>query len=118
MPNKRKRVDGEAKELGKDKCPNQGDGDRDGRDNRAAPSLQEKENYDDHDQDGFRQRLEHFADRFADGARRIKCHLIFQSHGETLGQLLDPRSARRGAPASALALESCITPRPMASTPL
>ena len=44
------RVDGEAEELHEGEGADQGDGDRDGRDERAAPVLQEDEDHQ-HDQD-------------------------------------------------------------------
>ena len=82
------RIDGEAEKLGEDKRSHKRNRNGDGRNNRAAPSLQEKENHDDHDQDGFRKRLEHLADRFAHRARCVKCYLVFQAGGEALCQPL------------------------------
>src|SRR5262249_18608853 len=81
------RIDGKNEQLGKNECTHQRDRDGNGRNDRRAPALEEKEDHEDDDDDGFHQRLEHFTNRLPDRDRGINRDLVLQSRRKTFRQL-------------------------------
>ena len=78
------RVDREAEDLDKSKGADKRDRDRDRRDDRCAPILQEQEDHDDHDDDGFAQRLHDFTNGVADHGGGVEGDYILQARREGL----------------------------------
>ena len=69
----------------------QGHRDRDHRDQRGAPALQEDEHHEDDEQDRLEDRVDDLIDRFADEDRGIVDDLVAQARREVLRQRRDGR---------------------------
>ena len=88
-PEQRQRVDREAGEIEHAERAEQHDRDRDRRDQRRAPALQEHEHYDDDEDDGLDERLDDLVDRQLDEVGGVVGVGEFQAGREALGGFCD-----------------------------
>ena len=80
----RQRVDREAEQLDERERADERDRNRDRRNQRRPPVLEEQEHDEDDQADRFEQRGDHLADRLGDDARRVERHLDLQPGGKFL----------------------------------
>ncbi len=86
------RVDGKPEQVDERKRADEGDRERQRRDERCTPALEEHEHHENHQPDGFRQRRHDLADRLPDDCRRIEGDPVFHSGRKRPRQALELRS--------------------------
>ncbi len=80
-PKERQRIDGEVQQLDESERPNQRHGNRNRRNQRAAPILQEEEHHQHDAEDRLSQCLQHFLNRVADEGRGIEGDGVYAEPG-------------------------------------
>src|SRR3984957_1325678 len=83
---KRERIDGEAQNFNEGQSSNQRNRNGDGRNESAAPILQENKNHQHYQADGFEQSVQNVFDRFAHHTGGVKGHCVLDAGWEVLGK--------------------------------
>src|ERR1051326_750123 len=89
----RERVNGKAQQFHEGKGPNQRNRNGDRRNDGGASFLQEDENHQHHENDGFEQSDQNVFNGFADNFGRVESHLHMHAGWKVLGELIYDRES-------------------------
>ena len=85
-------IDREAEQIDEGEGADERHRDRDGRDDRRAPVLQEEEHHEHDERNRLEQRLEHLADRVGDDRRVVEGDLVLEARREALREARELRA--------------------------